>query len=174
MGQPGQTFHIGQGELAVSADEGAMLTAVLGSCVAACIWDPDRGVGGMNHILLPEGKDNDMRRKLYGTNAMELLINRLLQNGAERRNLRAKLFGGARMIAGLSDIGARNSQFVREFCQREEISVAAMSLGGTDARRIQFWPRSGKVRQRVMTEAPVRVVAPTPKIPAPASDVELF
>lgn len=157
----------------VSSSPDTMLTTVLGSCVAACLWDPAHGVGGMNHILLPEGTDFDLQRTLYGTNAMELLINRLLQAGADRRGLHCKLFGGARMMEGLGDIGAKNSRFAVDFCKREGIDVVAMSLGGVGARRVQFWPSTGKARQRILadtwvTELPPARIAPT------TSEVELF
>ncbi|MFD0981343.1 chemotaxis protein CheD [Tropicimonas aquimaris] len=167
------THHIGQGEMVVSSSPDAMLTAVLGSCVAACLWDPAPGIGGMNHILLPEGAESDMRRTLYGTNAMELLINSLLQGGADRSRLRGKLFGGARMMQGLGDIGAKNGRFAVEFCKREGIEVVAMSLGGTGARRVQFWPSSGKARQRVLSDAWVPETPPRRDI-LRSSDVELF
>ncbi|SNT10059.1 chemotaxis protein CheD [Tropicimonas sediminicola] len=167
------THHIGQGEMVVSSNPDAMLTAVLGSCVAACLWDPAPGIGGMNHILLPEGSEGDLRRTLYGTNAMELLINSLLQGGAERRRLRCKLFGGARMMEGLGDIGAKNGRFAVEFCKREGIEVVAMSLGGTGARRVQFWPSSGKARQRVLSDALVSETPPRREV-LPSSEVELF
>ena len=85
------------------------LTTILGSCVAACMRDSRAGVGGMNHFLLPGalvGKAEGVER---GVHAMELLINALLQAGAKRDRLEAKIFGGARMMKNLSDIGAKNA-----------------------------------------------------------------
>lgn len=85
---------------------------------------------------------------------MELLINALLRRGADRRRLRAKLFGGARMIAGLSDIGEANARFAEEFCRRENIPCIASSLGGAKGRRIQFWPTTGQARQQLIRGIP--------------------
>ena len=142
-----------QGEHYVTGDPEVTLTTILGSCVAVCLWDPERGVGGMNHFLLPEGKAegaNEGRR--YGAFAMELLINELLRLGARRERLQAKLFGGARMFSGLSDVGASNVAFAERFMRDEGIPVMGTSLGGFGARRIQFWPTTGRAQQKTVTD----------------------
>lgn len=163
--------HITQGEFATGDGRGGTISTILGSCVATCLFDPDAGLGGMNHFLLPEGASAGVQTASFGINAMELLINALIRQGAERSRLQAKVFGGARMIASLADIGARNGEFVLEFLRREGIACIGSSLGGTLARRIEFWPESGRARQRVLTEAPiVEAVA----VPAVGNGVELF
>ncbi|MFV2034071.1 MAG: chemotaxis protein CheD [Halocynthiibacter sp.] len=101
----------------------------------------------MNHILLPDGQGS--RPNSAGVNSMEVLINALIKLGAKKARLKAKLFGGARMVAGLSDIGALNSDFSRRFLRAEGIDCIGESLGGTSPRRIQFWPYHGRVRQRI-------------------------
>ena len=93
---------------------------------------------------------------LAGINAMELLINDILKLGARRDRLRAKAFGGARMVAGLSDIGRANCDFTTDFLEREGISCQGKSLGGDYARHVMFWPASGRVLQKVRADdAPV-------------------
>lgn len=166
--------HVVQGAHAVSDEAGVCLTTVLGSCVAACVWDPAAGVGGMNHFLLPEAPDGVSADRRYGVHAMELLINALLARGARRRDLRAKVFGGARMSAGMIDVGGRNADFIRRFLSDEEITLTAESLGGDQARRVQFWPVGGRARQHRV--APGRAPPPAAaRPPAPASsDLELF
>lgn len=144
-------LHVVQGGQAVSDDPEVCLTTLLGSCVSACLWDETAGVGGMNHFLLPEAPDGApdgaATDRRYGVQAMELLINALLARGARRDRIRAKVFGGGRMTAGMMDIGARNAAFVRRFLNDEDIVVEAASLGGEAARRIQFWPTTGRARQ---------------------------
>lgn len=164
--------HVIQGDYAVAGSDDVILTSVLGSCVAACLHDPQAGIGGMNHFLLPEASRNASTGVLYGAQAMELLINALLKRGACKERLEAKIFGGGRMIAGLSDIGESNAIFARRFLSDESIPCVAESLGGTRARRIRFWPHSGRARQILLDSAPVLVRSAIP--PAPASDVELF
>ncbi|WP_297512176.1 chemotaxis protein CheD [uncultured Caulobacter sp.] len=171
--------HVTQGESHVTADPNVVMTTVLGSCIAACIRDPQAGVGGMNHFLLPEGDGRgggDAVR--YGAYAMEVLINDLLKRGARRERLEAKIFGGAKLFDGLSDVGASNAAFAERFLRDEGIPIVSSSTGGVSARRVEFWPTSGRVRQRLVAvdNAPQDVRRPTPApMPAVASgDVDLF
>jgi chemotaxis protein CheD len=173
-----QRVNIVQGEFFVTDDPNVLVTTLLGSCVAACIRDPVARVGGMNHFLLP-GPDlrgrNEAER--YGVHLMELLVNGLLQRGARRDRLEAKLFGGARTIEGLSDIGARNAEFAEKFLHNEDISIVGGSLGGDSGRRLQFWPVSGRARQAVMTtdkKLPQAAPPPPPKQADDGGDVEFF
>lgn len=172
--------HVVQGEFHVTGDPDVMLTTILGSCVAACLRDPLAKVGGMNHFLLPgnsqeAGTGTDMVR--YGVHAMELLVNGLLREGARRERLEAKLFGGARMLEGLTDIGTQNAEFARYFLQRERISFTGGSLRGDRGRRVQFWPASGRARQMTMEQGEATVFAAERRAKAAPSDVgsvELF
>ena len=171
----GRRVPLVQGECRVSADAHVMLTTTLGSCVAACIRDPVAGVGGMNHFLLPENPDGEGLLSLrYGAFAMELLINGLLNKGARRERLEAKLFGGSRLSDGLMDIGARNAAFARNFLQREGVALKGGSLGGVQARRIQYWPVSGRARQLLLAGGEAMAPQTPLRRPAGEGDVELF
>lgn len=173
-------IHLTQGEHYVSHDDDVVLTTILGSCVAACLCDPVAGIGGMNHFLLPDqqGTRDSPGSVRYGAYAMEILINGLLGRGARRDRLEAKLFGGARMIAGLTDIGQQNAEFAERFLKQEGIPVIGGSLRGNHARRIQFWPKSGRVRQMAIAQADAEVFAVertvVPKAPASSGALELF
>src|SRR5580704_10844277 len=170
-------IHVMQGEYCVSGDPFVILTTILGSCVAACMRDPEAQVGGMNHFLLPGVDDRSQSRSVesYGVHLMELLVNDLLRHGARRERLEAKLFGGSATMQGLCDIGALNSQFAERFLRYEGIAYAGGSLGGDRGRRIQFWPTSGRARQVAL----IRHEETLPKsinIPsaATAGELELF
>ena len=143
-------LHVIRGEHFVSSDPAVVLATVLGSCVAACIRDPDAGVGGMNHFLLPGASENRRVAISHGVHAMELLVNDLLRHGARRDRLEAKLFGGARMVDGLTDVGAQNAAFAERFLRDEGIALIGGSLGGDKARKVQFWPSSGRGRQLLL------------------------
>lgn len=165
-----------QGEYKISGDAHVVLNTLLGSCVAACIRDPVAGVGGMNHFLLADGSAADARTNAerYGVHAMELLLNGLLKRGAQRSRLEAKLFGGAKTMDGLADVGASNARFAREFITREGIKLAGECLGGTRGRRINFWPVSGRARRIFISEpVPLRPAAPPQGLPASGA-LELF
>lgn len=175
-----QRVHVGQGERHVSRDPNVMLSTILGSCVAACIRDEVGGVGGMNHFLLPDGAGaSGAERQRYGVHAMELLINEILKAGGRRERLRAKLFGGARMFTDLRNIGDANAAFATKFLKDEGVPIDATSLGGVQARRVHFWPATGKVLMRAVEDAASvasaeRQVIRAPKPVEPDGAVELF
>ena len=176
---PERMQHVVQGEFAVIDRPGIVLTTILGSCVATCIWDPVAGVGGMNHFLLPGDSESSGEEVKYGVNAMELLINGLLQRGASRARMQAKLFGGARVLHAFSDIGAKNAVFATDFLRMETIPCVGQSLGGDRARRIRFWPTTGKAGQMLIDPSHAEVVKaertrPAPQAPSAAGSVELF
>lgn len=135
------------------------LSTVLGSCVAACIRDGVAGVGGMNHFMLPGDDDVELNRPVsvamrYGAFAMEVLINELLKAGARRERLEAKVFGGGAVLDQMKqmNIGERNADFVLKYLDTEGIPVLAQDLKSDYARRIVYFPRSGEVRMRRLTQ----------------------
>jgi chemotaxis protein CheD len=171
-------IHVIQGEQYVTDDPDVLLTTILGSCVAACMRDPEAGIGGMNHFLLPDTDGCGGTAQRFGAHAMELLINDILRRGGKRHRLEAKLFGGGRMFNGLSDVGEANATFAERFLKDEGVPVLGGSLRGAQARRVQFWPVSGRAMQRfvddpsqiqILREAPVR----RPKVEDEGT-VELF
>ncbi|HXQ12839.1 MAG TPA: chemotaxis protein CheD [Caulobacteraceae bacterium] len=171
-------IHIVQGQYHVTREPNVVLTTTLGSCVAACVRDPLAGVGGMNHFLLPEGEASDGPDAFrYGAYAMELLLNGLFAQGARRERLSAKLFGGARLVGRFYDIGGQNIAFARGFLRREGISLDGGSVRGPHARRIQYWPVGGRVRQLRLIRGEDAVFAAETATRPPAPDwgaVELF
>lgn len=166
-----------QGEYAVSSQEGEVITTVLGSCVAACIYDPALGIGGMNHFLLPGGPvgGGEEQARRYGVYLMEMLLNGLFEKGAMRKRLQVKLFGGAKVLDAKNDTGLKNGEFARAFVRNEGLTLVSESLGGFQGRRIEFEPVTGRARQRFVG---VAVPEPEPrKIKAElqaAGDVDFF
>lgn len=137
----------------VVTDRPVALVTLLGSCVAACLYDPVAALGGMNHFMLPGGGNptsgNDTSAR-YGMNAMELLINDLLKRGAQRQRLMAKVFGGGNVLSGFyaDPIGTRNARFVLEYLRAEGIPVAAQDLGDNQARKVCFFAQTGRALVR--------------------------
>src|SRR4029079_11003542 len=101
---------IGPGE-GYATQRDMLSVTVLGSCVSACMRDPQTNVGGMNHFMLPfhaaepEGPLSESAR--YGAYAMELLVNHMLSLGAKRERIQAKIFGAGRSAAAMSHVRAR-------------------------------------------------------------------
>ena len=177
------TVH--QGDCLISAEADLTFSTVLGSCISACVRDVAVKVGGMNHFLLAEPSGRARNRydasARYGAFAMEQLINKVLSRGSGRKsNLEIKVFGGGLINAALSDVGAKNIEFVREFLANEGYEVAKEDLGGTYARRVMFKPHSGRAFVKrldnvagatiVREELAVAVRAVKP----PMDDIELF
>ncbi|MCY0966049.1 chemoreceptor glutamine deamidase CheD [Parathalassolituus penaei] len=144
------------GEFYVST-QGEMIVTVLGSCIAACIRDKVRGIGGMNHFMLPEqneyssdvwGGNPGTTASRYGNWAMEFLINEILKRGGRRENLEVKLFGGGQMIASMTDIGQRNILFAYNYLASEGLKVAASDVGDVYARKVLYFPDTGAVKVR--------------------------
>jgi chemotaxis protein CheD len=172
-----QKIPIVQGDYAVSDVEGTIMSTVLGSCVAACIYDPVAKVGGMNHFLLPGNPDRDGsdQSRRYGVFLMEMLLNALFQKGAMRNRLQVKLFGGARVIEAKSDAGAKNSEFAENFIRNEGLTLVSTSLGGFQGRRVEFEPTTGKARQKFIGMAVPETEPKTiPKVLESAGDVDFF
>lgn len=169
---------VAQGETRVSDESDIVMTTVLGSCIAACFYDPIAQVGGINHYLLADGTSTDsgsMQR--YGVYAMEVLINAMLAMGASRHRLKARIFGGATMRSGFRDIGGANITFARAFLRDERIPLVGEDVGGTGARRVEFRAALGLARCTTVTDTvPTPIVRrPAPAtIPAAIGDVEFF
>lgn len=137
-----------------SADDTLILSSVLGSCVAACAFDPIAKIGGMNHILLPGEANASVKESssMYGSNLMELLLNDLYKQGAVKRRLELKLFGGAMLIENSLHAGKRNVEFILNFTQMEGLNVVSTNLGGSLGRRIEFHPSTGRSRQKFLNQ----------------------
>ena len=127
-----------------------IISTLLGSCVAACLYDPATRIVGMNHFLLSNKRyTRSMQICLseagrYGVHAMELLINDMLKLGAKKANLRAKAFGGSSLWTFLKRpdnflcVGEVNCRFITEFLRKDGIPLAASDLGGDRGRVIRF------------------------------------
>ncbi|MDN3923154.1 chemoreceptor glutamine deamidase CheD [Roseateles violae] len=133
-------------------NEDTLLMTTLGSCIAACLWDRQAQIGGMNHFMLPEGSGDSGR---YGSFAMELLINELMKRGAVKSRMEAKIFGGGAVIAGMNtiNVGERNTNFVIDYLKTERIPIVSKDVLDVYPRKVCFLPHSGK--------AMVKRLAPT-------------
>lgn len=147
--QNGERVIIAPGEFYVTGKPGVIST-LLGSCIAACLYDPPRRLIGMNHFMLSNPRySRDLPLNItdagrYGIHAMDLLINALMAKGTDRRHLRAKIFGGATIMNPESNkdnffcVGQVNCRFILQYLEQERIPIDAMDLGGDFGRVIHF------------------------------------
>lgn len=141
------------GEYYVS-NENLVIMTVLGSCIAACLWDSRARVGGMNHFMLPDGDLADASGR-YGSYAMELLINEMLKLGARRETLQAKIFGGAQVMHNFTtmNVGQRNTQFVLNYLHTERIPIVSEDVLDIYPRKVVFFPVTGKAMVKRLAHA---------------------
>lgn len=166
-----------QGEVRVSTDSRVELHTVLGSCVAACLFDPVAGVGGMNHFLLAEPPSSHAPGAVdvhYGVYLMEMLINEMLAWGAIKTRMKAHLYGGANLRTGMKAIGTANADFARSFLDSERIALMRFDLGGAQARRVEYRPALGQVRCRAVDAQLAPQEQPVARPRVASGDVELF
>ena len=132
--------------------EDILIMTTLGSCIAACLWDREAKIGGMNHFMLPEGDAGSGR---YGSYAMELLINEMMKQGATRATMEAKVFGGGQVIDGMNtmNIGERNTAFVVDYLKTERIPIMSKDVLGIHPRKVCFLPASGKAMVKRLASA---------------------
>lgn len=142
-------------------DHDEVIMTVLGSCISACIRDPEQNIGGINHFMLPLKDSVDKNARLdiagdaarYGNWAMEYLINELLKSGAKRRNLEVKLFGGGKVITGSGVVGENNISFIKQYTYDENLNVVAEDLGDVYPRQLLYYPMTGKVKMKKLRSA---------------------
>ena len=151
-------------------DEDILIMTTLGSCIAACLWDRDKRIGGMNHFMLPEGGGNADGGR-YGSYAMELLINELIKKGASRATMEAKVFGGGAVSSGMNSInvGERNTSFVLEYLRTERIAVVSKDVLDIYPRKVCFLPASGKAMVKRLASTNTEMLAAQERAPSRAA-----
>lgn len=145
-----ELYEIYAGEYFVTKKKKIVIQTLLGSCVAACLQDTDNQVTGINHFMLPGKPRSDKimynEDYRYGINSMEIVINTMMKKGAQRSNLKAKVFGGGRVIQNsLNRVSRSNVKFIKKFLKMEEIPVINENLGGDFGRKILLLPDSFNV-----------------------------
>ena len=171
------SIKVQQGDVKASDDPTVVFSALVGSCIATCLYDPVARVGGMNHFLLAECPNENVDSMLLGINQMELLVNQILKLGGRKKNLKAKLFGGNSMGIGYGNLGQKNADLAVSFLTDENIPIISASIAGNSAQRVELHPTTGRVRARNIVDK-VSVVVPEPvKVPVSVDnqgDVDFF
>lgn len=140
------------GNLFVHCEERLVIT-VLGSCVSVCLWDSKNKIGGINHYMLPFWNGEGLASPRFGNIAIMKLIEKMLELGADRRHLQAKVFGGGDMLKATSvfmNIGLRNIELAQDILGDEKISIISADTGGKYGRKLLFNTRSGVVLVKLL------------------------
>jgi chemotaxis protein CheD len=139
-------IYLYPGQLVVTT-EASLVTTILGSCVAICLWDAQTWIGGINHYLLPANPLRGQMDARYGNTATEQLIAKMVAQGAVASRLTAKLVGGAAIMTAFSgrqkSIGEQNVEVARELLTKFGIPVVAEQVGGQRGRKLLFHTGNG-------------------------------
>ena len=140
-GEGRRSVYLLPGHLVAGA-EPCDVTTILGSCVAVCLFDLQGRAGGVNHFLLPHNPASQARSARFGSVAIRELIDAVRAHGCRPADLRAHVFGGAGVVAGLADawrpVGRQNVELAERMLADEGIPVMERDLGGTRGRRLHF------------------------------------
>lgn len=144
--------NVRMAEYAVGRSPDILLTVGLGSCLGVALYDSSTKIGGLVHIMLPENTKNKKPFK-YADTAIPLLIEKMIEEGAARDKIRAKVVGGAHMFSGIDvspglRIGERNIKAVHEILKREKIRVTGSDTGENFGRTMEFHTSDGRVSVR--------------------------
>ncbi len=141
--------HVQPGEVYVT-DEAGQISTILGSCVAVCIWDQKRQISGMNHVILPVSAEGSASTR-YANVATYVLFDLMMESGCQKRDMVAKVFGGASGISTnlsskMLSVGSRNLAITFRVLSRLEVPIVGQDIGGDLGRKIIFDTLSGKIR----------------------------
>jgi chemotaxis protein CheD len=127
--------------------EPSELTTILGPCVAVCLYDRVRAMGGMNHFLLAMGGAAARERSRYGDTSCEDLVQCLFASGSRPGDIEARIVGGANVGRLPSpegeSLGERNAEMARTVLRRHGIEIGFQDTGGSNARRLRFRTGAG-------------------------------
>lgn len=140
-------LHAGQVHISQGAET---IVMILGSCAAVCIWDSLRGIGGATHFLLPIWDGRGVASPRYGNVAITTLLQKLTEAGAQKEQLRAKVFGGGCLFDSMrgqnpirEHLGKRNVQIALEILAKEHVAVVAVEAGMDKGQRVVFHSNTG-------------------------------
>lgn len=137
-------YHLQPGYIFTSS-EPALVSAVVGTCVAVCIHDRRLKTGGMNHFLFPKTGWGQKNTPQYGNVALTALIRLMIRQGSRVEDMEAQIFGGGtRSLSDRTGLGRRNVKMARKFLKKRGIPVVSEDIGGIKGRRILFHTMSNE------------------------------
>ena len=160
----GNMIKIGMAELDICLPPDAITTLGLGSCVGVVLYDPTKKISGMVHVMLPDStkiKNNENLAKFADT-GIEELLKQIVAKGANRKNIVAKIAGGAQMFAFKSDndmlrVGDRNVEATKEKLKQLQIPLIAEDTGKNSGRTIEFFPETGELLVKSVGKTPYKI-----------------
>lgn len=152
-----QLIKVGMADLKVACHPSILTTLGLGSCVGIALYDTRKKVIGLAHIMLPDSKiaANAVNRAKFADTGISDLVKEMMEAGADKKNIVAKIAGGAQMFAFTSinetlKIGPRNAEATRAILSGMNIPILAEDTGGNCGRTIEINSEDGKLMIRTI------------------------
>lgn len=143
-----EKYGVKTGEIKVAKAPDKLVALGIGSCIAVTMYDPENKVGGLAHVMLPESRGNVNRPGKYADTAIKEIISEL-ENNNGKKNLEAKIVGGASMFTHTSEssinTGERNVQAVQRELEKEDVELVGEDVGGSIGRSVEFSTRTGSL-----------------------------
>ena len=145
-------------------DQDEVISTVLGSCITVCAHDVARGIGGMNHFMVPgdaEELSNNNQEELLrlGIYSLPYLFEQLYSLGAQKNSLEVKVFGGGAIISTTGDVGKANIDFAMQYIRSNELNLVSYDVGGKLPRKVNYMPVTGQVYMKRLRALHKKVVA---------------
>ena len=145
----GQMIKVGMADMNLCSAPDAITTLGLGSCVGIVLYDATKKLCGMVHVMLPDSTQirNNQNAAKFADTGIDVLLDRLLKLGANRRCITAKIAGGAQMFAFSTNndmlrVGERNVEATKRKLAQLGIPLLAEDTGSTYGRTIEFYPEN--------------------------------
>ncbi len=135
----------------MAKNEGMLITYALGSCVGICLYDPAIKLAALIHVMLPLNIETNRKSPMkYADTGIRETLQKMVEQGASRSRIVAKIAGGAKMFevsgsGSLGNIGQRNIESTHMILRREGIRLLKEDVGGSTARTLLFDAASGEV-----------------------------
>ena len=136
----------------IARDPDNLIARGLGSCVVVILYDPKLKIGALSHAVLPHHKNQEYNNPArFVDTAIDDMLHKMIALGCTRRNIEAKIVGGANMFPDVeSSIGKDNVLSAREKLKKEGIKITGEATSGTVGRSIEFSTKTGLATVKMM------------------------
>lgn len=163
--QTSETVEIAMGGIGFTSPEKPVLQTFVGSCVAICVYDAQAKVAGMAHVMLPKNNTSDPNPKpdgKFADVAIQIMVDKLVANGAKANRLQAKMAGGANVFQNenkksVFNIGLRNVDSIKSMLTEKKIPLVSEDVGSSSGRFVVFNAKSAELTVKERTRG-VKVI----------------
>lgn len=146
-------IKVGMADMNICSAPDSIVTLGLGSCVGVVLWDPQRKVCGMVHVMLPDSSaiSQNSNRAKFADTGIEDLLGKVIALGGRKDRIVAKIAGGAQMFSinkasPAVRVGERNVEAVVKTLDRLGIKLIAQDTGENYGRTVMFYPETGEYK----------------------------